>query len=167
MSENNDKKVESLMKIIDMQYNGKTQTPSRQWIKDNWEEFTWGAILGLGFFVFIAWSCLWLSLCCGILWRLGGSGLWPGKVYRRIGIPVLLAVVIPLPLLSRLIAGIATFGLTTIGYGHIDRNDDTGSPFGNWCWKMSGENEVVSLIMSRGLIICGIWAVWLIAWRFQ
>jgi hypothetical protein len=135
-----------------------------QFIKDNWEEWFIGFILGLGFFPVLGIGAIVLGVGTGILYRMGGAGIWKTKGWRRVGIPVLLVAVNHLPLLYSVGAGLATFGLLTVGYGHIDRNDSEGSPFGNWCWKVSGENEVLSLIMSRGLIVCGIWITWGIAY---
>ena len=142
----------------------------RKFIKENWEEFTIGFILGLGFFLVIGCSAVLLGLVTGVLWRLGGMGLWGTKAWRRIGISVLLVgAVWSLPLLMRMGSSLVTLGLLKIGYGQRDVNDPIGSPLGNW-WldtlNQIGVGAKAAKWCARATIVIGVWVIWFIALRF-
>ena len=139
-----------------------------QFIRDNAEEAGIGFLLGLGFFWAMGWWCVLLGLITGVAYRLGGSGWLGTKAWRRIGIPVLLVLSMwSLSLLIRIPLGLVTFGLLTIGYGTITYDNqgkvtDEGSPYGNFWLDLVGEKW--GKVLSRAVIMGGIWTVWLIAY---
>lgn len=52
---------------------------------DNPEEFFIGACLQFPLYFIVGWWVLPIMFICGILWRLGG---WSKKLFRRIGVPL-------------------------------------------------------------------------------
>ena len=141
------------------------------------DEIVIGFLIGIGLIFIIGFWAILLGLATGVLYRMGGMGVWQTKAWRRIGVPVLIAGALwNLPLLARIISGLVTFGLLTIGYGTRTLNQDgtlqdEGSPFGNFFLDLAiglGASvrvaELFAHIMTRSIIVIGIWASWYIVW---
>ena len=138
-----------------------------KFLKDNWEEWFIGFILGLGFFPVLGLGSIVLGVVTGILFRMGGAGIWKTKAWRRVGIPLLLVAIMPKSLLGSCGGGLASWGLLTLGYGTLTLNpdgsvQDPGSPLGNW-WK-DHLGERWGSVASRLTIIGAIWLVWGVAY---
>ena len=139
-----------------------------KFLKDNWEEFAIGFILGLGFFWAIGWCAVLLGLITGVAYRAGGAGWLGTKGWRRLGVP--LAIALSLQRIGWWIGGafVLSVILLSLGYGtRSTQPPDEGSPLGNW-WmdtlEQIGVSAKVAKWASRATIIGAIWIVWVISW---
>ena len=136
-----------------------------KFIKENYEEFLVGFLLGLGFFMYVKWYALLLGIASGILWKLGGMGLWGTKAWRRLGIPSLISIFLRVNLLCMSVAFILTLVLLLLGYGQRTIENgietDSGSPLGNFWRDLVGEKW--GKWLSRATIVISIWLVWFVA----
>ena len=127
------------------------------------DEIVWGGAIGFGFCFIVGWWALLMGIFTAVLTRLGGMGLWGTKAWRRIGVPtaVLIFLSIKTGFTFWLIIPCAISALLlSLGYGTKSPNDE-GSPFGNWCMKVTG-SELGAHIMTRSIIVLGILASWYI-----
>lgn len=126
------------------------------------EELAYGASISLAFFWVLG---LWVFLVAPItsaLWALGGAeGGWSG--YRRLGVPCVLAG--SLAIVTRnhwcLASILPAFGLTSCGYGLPTiapgrPDNDEGSVLGLFFWKLTGGKEWLTNLLTRGLIMSGL-----------
>lgn len=131
----------------------------------NKEEICRYGALPVAFIYFIgAWVLLAAPLC-GFLGALSGSS-GQSKVWRRSGIPVVLCGLLwaihgqPAFILS----GLIMVGLLSLGYGTpSEYPHDDGSVVGRFAWSIAirfgdsrPENEMISQILSHGIITAGI-----------
>jgi len=85
----------------------------------------------------------------GVLWRLGG--VQNGRLYRRIGVPAILAIICFLQTGNWIIAGLTmliAWGVVSIGYGIPDPGGDTGSTIGAF-WYKTTKNIKKARILTR------------------
>lgn len=133
----------------------------------NKSELICGGILGLGFFWAIGLWCIPLAIVTSILWAMGGAGIWGTKAWRRIGVPIVVAIsLVSIGVWIRLVSGVLTAIILSIGYGQRSTQPpDDGSLLGNFWLDRLGEKR--GMIASRATIIIGIWAVWFIAHKIS
>jgi hypothetical protein len=124
----------------------------------NKEEFSIGAVLGLGFFGLIGWWAVLLALITGVLYERGGTGWLGTKLWRRAGVPISIGVsfIHHYQLVMVLIGCVFSVVLLSVGYGQRD-STDAGSPFGNWWLDRLG--IFWGKWASRATIVCSIWGV--------
>ena len=104
----------------------------------NRNELITGAIFGISFVWILGVYALALAPIAALLWALGGS---VKKAYRRIGVPVAVAIFLSL-VLSEWIRPALTipgaFGILSIGYGiPSTQPPDAGSVLGRFFFKLS------------------------------
>lgn len=92
---------------------------------------------------------------CAFLWALTGSeSKYNWKLWRRLGVPLIWAICIWK--WQALVAVPAAFGFMSLGYGlPSTQPPDEGSALGRFFWKLTGGNELVSNICTRGTIYIG------------
>jgi len=90
---------------------------------------------------------------CAFLWALTGSeSKWNSKLWRRLAIPVIWSLSF-FDLRMLLLVPVA-YGFLTLGYG-LPSYMDKGSFLGSFFWKLTKGNEILSNILTRGIIYGG------------
>ena len=117
----------------------------------NKEELLIGAIYPL---LLIPISTLTMLACpiSAFLWAYSGAGA--SKLYRRLAIPALIALIIYLVdhNVRVFYAVPISFAALTLGYGIPDSTDE-GSFLGRIFYKLANKHELVANILTRGTII--------------
>ena len=135
-----------------------TRTTQTQEGDMNKEEFSIGAVLGLGFFGLIGWWALLLAPITGLLYERGGSGWLGTKAWRRWGVPsVVVIATMKYHIVALILCFVGSVIILSIGYGQRG-SSDSGSPFGNWWLDRLG--IFWGKWASRATIVCSIWGVW-------
>lgn len=129
----------------------------------NKEEAIIGAIIGLGFIPLLGLSAIPLAFTTAFLYERGGSGWLGTKAWRRYGVPTAILLFVGW---QSVLVSVITFVLNviilSIGYGTKSvQPPDEGSLFGNWCVRVAG-SETGGKWLARGIIVGGIWAIWVI-----
>lgn len=113
-----------------------------------------GAIVGASSAIKIGLWAIPTSVVTSLLWAMGGA-TGGNKLYRRLGVPTIIGVVVGIvchswtPLLSIPPA----FGVLSIGYGiPTTQPVDEGSWLGRLCFKWSKQNEKLAEIYCRTII---------------
>lgn len=117
---------------------------------DNREELLTGAVVGMSVLLFAHIWTIPAVVLCSFLWRAGGC--WE-KSIRRIGIPVILSLACWLgthDVLSLIFPALMWIPLT-LGYGIPDGTDE-GSKLGKFFYEISGNNNLVADLLTRGTI---------------
>jgi len=97
------------------------------------------------------------ALVCSFLWSFGGAEN-TDKNWRRIGVPIvvgmassIIAWVSWVALLWIILACLALYAATTIGYGIPDENDE-GSPLGKFWYLSANQNAEQANILTRATV---------------
>jgi len=102
-------------------------------MKDFWqpEELVIGSVWGLS--VGLAFGGpIWLTgPACAVLWRLGGMGFMDTKIWRRLGVPLILSVTALLQGHPWAWIGLSAFAPLSMGYG-IPQTDESPSALGKF-----------------------------------
>jgi len=121
----------------------------------NKEEFLTGFIVGT---IATFWCNMWWLLAgplCGLLWALGGSGFLGTKLWRRLGVPVII-VAIYLRTTHHWVSMISIplgWLVLCIGYG-TPFQDDKPSSLGKFFWDKTKGKQPLTDILTRGTLLC-------------
>lgn len=96
------------------------------------EDLISGFVVGLVTFFVIGWWSLLIGVLCGVLWVLGGVGWLQTKLWRRLGVPIVVCLSSALKghLIGALITLPLMFGALCIGYGE----ESVGPPYDAGSW---------------------------------
>jgi len=99
---------------------------------------------------------LWAVPVCAFLWALTGSeSKYNYKLWRRLGVPLIWAST--LWTWQAFLCVPIAFAFLSLGYGlPSTQPPDEGSSLGKVMWKLSGENELLANLLTRGFIYFGI-----------
>lgn len=108
--------------------------------------------------IVVPWPLLLIAaLPCSFLWALSGSG--SSKLFRRVGVPVIWSSCLYITeqnVLVFILIPIAALMLS-LGYGiPSTQPPDSGSALGRFFWNLTGQNVLLSNIMTRGVIYIGL-----------
>lgn len=132
-------------------------------------DFFYGALFGAIALFFAPW--LWAVLtipACSVLYALGGDDNY-ASVWRDLGCALVMSVVLILATGNLLFlgAGVAIFGLLTIGLGLPDPPDrpdpDEGSLIGRIAWALAGRTEWIANIYTHAFLYASAWAIYFTA----
>jgi hypothetical protein len=99
----------------------------------NKEELLVGFIYGSCCWPLISWLAVIPGVICSLLWAIGGSG---PKLVRRLGVPLVMAVILSFTNLWLLFTVLPLWGIVAIGYGMPNnKNGDEGSTLGRFYLK--------------------------------
>ena len=128
-------------------------------------DFFYGAIFGLIPLLFGAgWFCVLTVPVCGVLFAMGGDNDYQSG-YRDIGCSVANALLLILATGNLLFlgAGLATFGLLTVGLGLPSTQPvDDGSPVGQIAMRLARGKEWLANIYTHAFLYVSTWAVYFI-----
>lgn len=122
-------------------------------------DYAYGAVFGaLMVLVGAGWHTLPLILICSVLWAVGGDKKYK-KLWRRAGCALATAGVLAVVHqdVSFMFAGLAVFGILSLGYGLPDPPDrvapDPGSAVGFVALELANHNYKLATIYARGTIM--------------
>jgi hypothetical protein len=104
-------------------------------MKLNKEEILCGFLYGSSTWPLISWLAVIPGVVCAFLWAIGGASR---KMFRRIGVPVVMAISLAFTSLWLLIIILPLWGIVSIGYGMPDLTDK-GSALGRFYLKFLSE----------------------------
>lgn len=98
------------------------------------EDYLIGSVFGFVTCIVLGWYFgLACSIVCGILWVLGGRGFIGSKVWRRLGVPLLISLQFATNghILGSIISFLLQIGWQTAGYGEPSPGDS-----GSWLGRL-------------------------------
>jgi len=101
-------------------------------MKLNKEELLVGFIYGSSVWTLISWLAVIPGIVCAFLWAIGGAG---PKMFRRIGVPIVMGISLSPTSLWLLFTILPLWGVVSIGYGMPDVTDK-GSFLGRFYSKL-------------------------------
>lgn len=130
-------------------------------------DFFYGGLFGLIPLLFGAgWFALITVPACAILYAMGGDDNFR-SAWRDVGCSAVnsLCLILSTGNLLFLGAGLAVFGLLTVGLGLPDPKPegDKGSPVGRIAWALAGRREWLANIYTHGFMYGSAWAIYFAA----
>ena len=127
-------------------------------MKLNREECLYGTGISLAFFWILGWWVVLIAPITAFLWALGGASGYTAA-WRRIGVSLVLGIVLSISSknLWCLLSILPAFGFLCLGYGiPSTQPPDDGSVLGRFFWKLTGGKEWLTNLLTRGLIMSGL-----------
>ena len=128
-------------------------------------DFFYGALFGAVPFCFGAgWWVLITVPICAFLYAIGGDDDYR-SAWRDVGCSAVNSTCLILATGNLLFvgAGLATFGLLTVGLGLPSTNPpDAGSPVGRVAWKLAKQKEWLANIYTRVFLYSALWLIYFV-----
>lgn len=129
-------------------------------------DFFYGALFGALALLFGGgWFSLITVPACSVLYAMGGDDDWQ-SAWRDVGCSAVMSLCLVLATGNLLFlgAGVATFGLFTVGLGlPSTQPPDAGSPVGRIAWKLAKGQEWLANIYAHAFLYASGWAVYFTA----
>jgi hypothetical protein len=126
-------------------------------------DFFYGSILGaIGLLFGLSWFFVLTVPACAILYAVGGDEKYQSG-YRDVGCAAVnsIALILATGNLLFLGAGLAVFGVLTIGLGlPSTQPPDPGSPVGRLAWKLANGKERLANIYTHTFLYVSVWGIY-------
>ena len=128
-------------------------------------DFFYGALYGgIGLFFGLGWFSLITIPLCALLYAMGGDDDFQ-SAWRDVGCSAVASICLVLATGNLLFigAGIATFGLLTVGLGLPSTQPaDDGSILGRFFWAVSGAKEWLANIYTHAFLYTATWLIYFV-----
>lgn len=129
-------------------------------------DFFYGSLFALiGLLFGAGWFTVLTVPACAVLYAMGGDRKY-ASVWRDLGCSAVMSIALILATGNLLFlgAGLATFGLFTVGLGLPSTQPyDEGSPVGRIAWALSNKTEWLANIYTHAFLYASAWGVYFAA----